>query len=49
VAAKKGAEIARKKTDEKVQKILAESDARCNKILEDAKARADAKAAESKK
>ena len=49
IAAKKAAEIAKKKTDEKAQKILDESDARCNKILEDAKVRADAKAAESKR
>ncbi len=49
IAAKKAAEIAKKKADEKAQKILDESDVRCNKILEDAKVRADAKAAESKK
>jgi F0F1-type ATP synthase membrane subunit b/b' len=49
IAAKKAAEVAKKKADEKAQKILDESDARCNKILEDAKVRADAKAAESKK
>lgn len=49
IAAKKGAEVAKKKVDEKAQKILDDSNARCNKILEDAKAKADAKAAESKK
>lgn len=49
IAAKKAAEIAKKKADEQAQKILAESDARCNKILDDAKVKADAKAAESKK
>ncbi len=49
VAAKKAAEVAKKKVDEQAAKIIAEGDARCNKILEDAKVRADAKAAESKK
>ncbi|MCC6372097.1 MAG: membrane assembly protein AsmA [Bacteroidia bacterium] len=49
IAAKKAAEVAKKKVDEKAQKLLDESDARCNKILEDAKAKADAKAAEAKK
>lgn len=49
VAAKKAAEIAKKKADEKVQKIVDDAEARCVKTLEDAKVRADAKAAESKK
>jgi hypothetical protein len=49
VAAKKAAESAKKKVDERVQKIIDEAEAKCLKQLEDAKARADAKAAESKK
>jgi hypothetical protein len=48
-AAKKGAEVAKKKTDEKVQKMVEESDARCQKILDEAKVRADAKAVEGKR
>lgn len=49
VAAKKAAEVAKKKVDEKVQKIVDDAEAKCMKMLEDAKVRADAKAAESKK
>ncbi|MBA3664267.1 MAG: membrane assembly protein AsmA [Bacteroidetes bacterium] len=49
IAAKKAAEVAKKKVDEKVQKIINDADAKCVKSLEEAKARADAKAAESKK
>lgn len=49
IAAKKAAEVAKKKVDEKVQKIVDDAEARCIKTLEDAKVRADAKAAESKK
>lgn len=49
VAAKKAAEVAKKKVDEKVQKIVDDAEAKCVKTLEDAKVRADAKAAESKK
>lgn len=49
VAAKKAAEVAKKKVDEKVQKIVDDAEAKCMKTLEDAKVRADAKAAESKK
>lgn len=49
VAAKKAAEIAKKKVDEKVQKIIADAEAKCLKSLEEAKGKADAKAAENKK
>lgn len=49
VAAKKAAEVAKKKVDEKVQKIIEEAEARCIKSIEDAKVKAAAKAAESKK
>ncbi len=49
IAAKKAAEIAKKKVDEKVQKIINDADAKCIKSLEDAKLKADAKAAENKK
>ncbi len=49
VAAKKAAEIAKKKADEKVVKIIDDAEARCKQSLEDAKIKADAKAAESKK
>jgi hypothetical protein len=49
VAAKKAAEIAKKKVDEKVQKIIADAETRCQQSLEEAKTRAAAKAAESKK
>lgn len=49
VAAKKAAEAAKKKVDEKVQKIISDAEAKCLKQLEDAKAKADAKAAENKK
>ena len=49
VAAKKAAEIAKKKADEKMVKIINDAEARCKQSLEDAKVKADAKAAESKK
>ena len=49
IAAKKAAEVAKKKVDEKVQKIVDDAEAKCLKSLEDAKVKADAKAAESKK
>ena len=49
IAAKKAAEVAKKKVDEKVQKIVDDAEAKCMKSLEEAKVRADAKAAESKK
>lgn len=49
IAAKKAAEAAKKKVDEKVQKIIDDAEARCIKQMEEAKAKADAKAAESKK
>jgi F0F1-type ATP synthase membrane subunit b/b' len=49
IAAKKAAEVAKKKVDEKAQKILDESNLRCQKILDDAKVKADTKAAENKK
>jgi hypothetical protein len=49
IAAKKAAEVAKKKVDEKVQKIVDDAEAKCLKSLEEAKVRADAKAAESKK
>ena len=39
IAAKKAAEIAKREVDKKAQKLLDASDARCNKILEDAKAK----------
>lgn len=48
-AAKKGAEVAKKKTDEKVAQMIAEGDAKADKIVQDAKVKADAKAAEKKK
>jgi hypothetical protein len=35
--------------DEKVQKMVDESEVRCAKIMDDARAKADAKAAETKK
>ena len=43
------AQMAKKKVDEKVQKIIAAAEERCRQTLEDAKVKADAKAAESKK
>jgi hypothetical protein len=49
VAAKKAAEVAKKKVDEKCEKLKADGEAKCAKNMEDAKARAAAKAAESKK
>jgi hypothetical protein len=49
IAAKKAAEVAKKKVDEKVQKIVDDAEAKCLKSLEEAKVKADAKAAESKK
>jgi hypothetical protein len=49
IAAKKAAEVAKKKVDEKIQKIVDDAEAKCLKSLEEAKVRADAKAAESKK
>lgn len=49
IAAQKAAEVAKKKVDEKVQKIVDDSVVRCQKLMEDAKVKADAKAAESKK
>jgi hypothetical protein len=49
IAAKKAAEAAKKKVDEKVQKIIDDAEAKCMKSLEEAKAKADAKAAENKK
>jgi len=49
IAAKKAAEIAKKKIDEKVQKIIADAEIKCQQSLEEAKAKAAAKAAESKK
>ena len=49
IAAKKAAEIAKKKVDEKCQKMKEDGDAKCQKMMEEAKAKADAKAAESKK
>lgn len=49
VAAKKAAEIAKQKVDEKVKKIVDDAEARCLKSLEEAKAKADAKAVENKK
>jgi hypothetical protein len=49
IAAKKAAEVAKKKVDEKVQKIVEDGDAKCLKLMEEAKAKADAKAAGNKK
>ena len=49
IAAKKAAELAKKKVDDKVQKIINDAEERCKQTLEDAKVKADAKAAESKK
>lgn len=49
IAAKKAAEAAKKKVDEKVQKIIEDAEAKCLKSMEDAKTKADAKAAENKK
>jgi hypothetical protein len=49
IAAKKAADAAKKKVDEKVQKIIDDAEAKCFKSLEEAKQKADAKAAESKK
>ncbi len=49
MAAKKAAEAAKKKVDEKCEKTKADGAAKCEKNMEDAKARAAAKAAESKK
>ena len=49
IAAKKAADVAKKKVDEKVQKIIDDAEAKCIKTLEDAKVKADAKAAENKK
>ena len=48
-AAKKAAEKAKQEVDKKVQKIIDDAEAKCLKTLEEAKAKADAKAAESKK
>jgi len=49
VAAKKAAELAKKEVDKKVQKLVDDAEARCIKEMEEAKVKADAKAAESKK
>jgi uncharacterized protein involved in outer membrane biogenesis len=49
IAAKKAAEKAKQEVDKKVQKIIDDAEAKCLKTLEEAKAKADAKAAESKK
>jgi hypothetical protein len=49
IAAKKAAEKAKQEVDKKVQKIVDDAEARCVKQLEEAKAKADAKAAENKK
>lgn len=49
VAAKKAAEKAKQEVDKKVQKIIDDADARCVKQMEEAKAKADAKAAANKK
>ncbi|MCE3229596.1 MAG: hypothetical protein K0S32_4147 [Bacteroidetes bacterium] len=49
IAAKKAAEKAKQEVDKKVQKIIDDAEARCQKSLEEAKVKADAKAAENKK
>jgi len=49
IAAKKAAEAAKKKVDDQCKKLNDESEARCNKILEEAREKAKAKAEESKK
>lgn len=49
IAARKAAEVAKKKIDEKVQKIVDDAEAKCLQTIAEAKVKADAKAAESKK
>ncbi len=49
LAAKKLAEKSKQEIDKKVQKIIDDAEAKCVKTLEDAKVKADAKAAENKK
>jgi hypothetical protein len=49
IAAKKLAEKAKQEIDKKVQKIIDDAEAKCIKQMEDAKVKADAKAAESKR
>ncbi len=49
IAAKKAAEKAKQEVDKKVQKIIDDAEAKCLKSLEEAKVKADAKAAENKK
>jgi hypothetical protein len=49
IAAKKLAERTKQEIDKKVQKIIDDAEARCLKTLEEAKVKADAKAAESKR
>mgnify|MGYP000849696865 CR=1 FL=1 len=49
LAAKKAAEKIKQEIDKKVQKIIDDAEARCMKQMEEAKAKAEAKAAESKK
>lgn len=49
MAAKKAAEKAKEEVDKKVQKIIDDAEARCIKQMEEAKVKADAKAAETKK
>lgn len=49
IAAKKAAELAKKEVDKKVQKIVDDAEARCIKEMEEAKVKADAKAAANKK
>lgn len=49
LAAKKAAELAKKEVDKKVQKLVDDAEARCIKEMEEAKAKAEAKAAANKK
>jgi cell division septum initiation protein DivIVA len=49
IAAKKAAELAKREVDKKTQRIVDESNNQANKLLDDAKAKADAKANEAKK
>jgi vacuolar-type H+-ATPase subunit H len=49
IAARKAAELAKKEVDKKVQKLVDDAEVRCVKEMEEAKVKADAKAASSKK
>jgi hypothetical protein len=49
IAARKAAELAKKEVDKKVQKLVDDAEVRCVKEMEEAKVKADDKAASSKK